>query len=337
MKLDVERIREITTGAVRVEEKKGMVCFFRFTPEQEELYEKTNESFYRKTFSTAGVRLVFRTDSKNLFLKIGTAPSTTRIYFSLDVLVDGNMIGSIDNFSDTSLPRNYTTADLPLGEFSKSFDLGDGIKTVTVHFPWSVVTVLKEMSVDDNAFIQGVRPAKKLLVFGDSITHGYDALHPSNRYIAKLADALEAEEISKAIGGERFFPRLASLKDHVSPDYIIVAYGTNDWRHRTERSFASKCTRFFSALSKKYPRAKIFAVTPIWRKDADEDALCGPFSKADEFIADAVKDLENVTLIHGIDLVPHQTRYFADGKLHPRDSGFDYQYKRLYKEIKKHI
>ena len=28
----------------------------------------------------------------------------------------------------------------------------------------------------------------KLLCFGDSITQGYDALHPSNRYAAQLAD-----------------------------------------------------------------------------------------------------------------------------------------------------
>ena len=72
-------------------------------------------------------------------------------------------------------------------------------KTVCVHLPWSVKTLIEEISIDDNAFVKGVKPKKKLLAYGDSITHGYDALRPSNRYISKFADKIGDEEFNKEL------------------------------------------------------------------------------------------------------------------------------------------
>ena len=190
MNLNLEQLLQITTGVVKIKEENGWFSFNRFTTEQENLYQITNQDFYNKTFSTAGVKFSFKTDSKNLFLKLKTSSSTTRKYFSVDVFVNHCAIGYIDNFSDTELECNYTQQEFLLGEFSKNFELADGEKTVCVHFPWSVQTLIEEISVDDNSFIEGIKPKKKLLAYGDSITHGYDALRPSNRYIAKLADRL---------------------------------------------------------------------------------------------------------------------------------------------------
>jgi cell division protein FtsB len=44
-----------------------------------------------------------------------------------------------------------------------------------------------------------------------------------------LAEALEAEFINKAVGGAVFNPALAKIPCDTQADYIIVAYGTNDW------------------------------------------------------------------------------------------------------------
>ena len=67
-----------------------------------------------------------------------------------------------------------------------------------------------------------------MLVYGDSITHGYDALAPSKAYSVSVPFTLSANAINKAIGGEIFFPTLARIKSNINPDYITVAYGTND-------------------------------------------------------------------------------------------------------------
>ncbi len=337
MKLSFDQIKEITTGAVQVQEENAMLLLKRFTQAQEELYKATNQDFYNKTFSTAGIKFLFKTDSKTLFLKLKTMISSSRKYFSVDVFVDGKLIGYMNNFSDIELPQNYTQMEFPLGDFSKKFQLGEGEKTVCVHLPWSVKTLVEEISIDDNSFIEGLKPKKKLIAFGDSITHGYDALHPSNRYIAKLADMLGAEEFNKAIGGERFFPELAELTDSFVPDYITVAYGTNDWNCIDEETFKYKCRAFYTKISQNYPDSKIFAITPIWRKEMSEYREFGDFRKVEQDIRSAVMDIENITVISGFDFVPKDEKYFADLRLHPNDNGFECYVENLYREIEAEI
>jgi len=186
-------------GAVRIREENGLVRLFRFTEEQQALYKTVSPNFYTKALSSAGMKLCFRTDSKRLLLKVVTEPGSTRSFFSYDVFVNGEAVGYLDNFSDDTLPKEYTKADFQLGEFYETFDLGDGVKTVTVYLPWSVSTAIREISIEDGAFIEPVRHEKKLLIFGDSITQGYDALRPSQRYASVFADNLGAEEINKAM------------------------------------------------------------------------------------------------------------------------------------------
>lgn len=337
MELSFAKIKEIATGAVRIEEGNGTVKLYRFTKEQEELYRVTNQEFYMKALSTAGIKLSFRTDSKNLSLKITTAQGSSRRYFSVDVVVDGKPLGYLDNFSDAVLPEDYTGLEFPLGNFEKSFSLGEGIKTVCVHLPWSASASIDALSIDDGAFIEGVKPQKKLLAFGDSITQGYDALRPSNRYIARLADKLGVEEFNKAIGGEIFFPSLAKLRDSFVPDYITVAYGTNDWYHTDAETFKANCKAFYSTLRENYPESKIFAITPIWRKDMNEKRVFGNFKNVEVYIKDAVKDLENITVISGFDFVPKDETYFGDLRLHPNDKGFECYFESIYDKIKSEI
>lgn len=69
---------------------------------------------------------------------------------------------------------------------------------------------------------------------------------------ARLADALGAEEVNKAIGGECFFPELAATKEDFQPEYITVAYGTNDWSRKLAEEFQTNCRAFcFKNLYKK--------------------------------------------------------------------------------------
>lgn len=334
MKLNIKQIKEILNGAVRVEEDDGMIKLFRFTKEQEEYYKKTNDVFYMKTFASSGMRMEFETDSERLFLDVISYAGSSRNYFSYDVFVDGKMIGNIDNFSAIELPVPYTIAELESGEFSKEFSLGKGKKKVTIYLPWSASTAIKEFSVDDGAVIEPVVYDKKILALGDSITQGYDALRPSNRYMTKLSEKIGAEEINKAIGGERFAPEFAVLKDDFEPNYIFVAYGTNDWCVYDRETFTKNCVGFFNAVRRNYPNSKIFAITPIWRKDNSNDTQMGSFENVAKIIEETVATLDNAILIKGIDFVPKDEKFYADFFLHPNDEGFKYYYESLYNAIK---
>ena len=335
MKLNYKQITDICLGAVRTEETPTGVRLYRFTEEQQEIYRMSNAASYRRSFATSGIKLRFETDSSFLFLKVKVSFGTTRSYFSFDVMVNGKPVGYLDNFSDVTLQGDYTQIAFLHGEFSKKFTLGEGIKEVTVYLPWSVAVEIREVSIEDGAFIKAIKPAKKLLVFGDSITQGFDVLRPSNHYAARLAEALDAEEINKAIGGEIFFPPLAESRDDFTPDYITVAYGTNDWSKLQEEDFKKDANLFFEALSKNYPKATIYAITPIWRKDCREECAFGSFYNVARDIEEIVEPYENINCIHGINLVPHDEKCFADFRLHPNDEGFDHYFKELYNSIRR--
>lgn len=335
MRLSADKLEALSHGAVRVKEENGKVSFYRFTEEQQRLYKNSgNESFYRKTFAPASVRLEFRTDSSSLFIKLNVPFPTTRSYFSVDVCVNGKMIGSINNYSDADMSGNYTTKNYKIGNFEKNFELGCGEKTVTVFLPWSVPIELEEVSIDDGAFAEPVVRDKKMLVFGDSITQGYDALHPSKHYISILSELLKADAYNKAIGGEVFVPALAGTDESFDPDYIIVAYGTNDWSKDEPGKFKSNCKEFYVSLSQKHPTSKILALTPIWRKDYKEQSDCGEFSFIADYIEEVASGLDNVYCLNGFDLVPHQEKMYGDLVLHPNDSGFAYFASNLFEAIK---
>ena len=139
------------------------------------------------------------------------------------------------------------------------------------------------------------------------------------------------------MSGGTYFPELAELKDSFVPDYITVAYGTNDWNCREKESFKSKCSAFFANLSKNYPDVKIFAITPIWRKDKDEYRKIGPFEIMAQYIRESAEKYKNVTVISGYDFIPQDENFFADFMLHPNDEGFKHYTKNLYDKIKTKI
>ena len=341
MVLSYEEIKSLTTGVSTVIESFDGIRFHRFTAEQEAYYEITSpnaeRNFYDRCLATAGVRMMFKTDSKTLKLKGSVIKRTSRNYYSFDIFVNGKEIGNIDNFSNVELSDDYTEQEFPLSDFSREFSLIEGIKEVCIYFPWSVEVVLNELSIDDGAFVQPVKREKKLLAFGDSITQGYDALRPSNRYVSRLSDMLYVEETNKGIGGEFFVPELARCSDNFEPDYITVAYGTNDWSKKSEDDFILRCKSFFENLKSNYPHSKIFAITPVWRADYQGKRKFGNFENVEKGIRNVTSDFENVFLIPGFNLINHERIFFADSRLHPNDEGFIRYSDNLYSQLVKHL
>jgi len=334
MKLNFDEIKSITQGAARVEKSEKGICFFRFNEEEERVYSSSDH--LPKTYSTSGVQMLFRTDGDALGLKINTTSVTTRTYFAVDVFVNDKHVGALKNFDEKEFEGIYTTISFTLGEFEGKFELGTGEKTVRIVFPWSVVAELYEMNIDNATFVEPVKRPKTILMYGDSITHGYDALYPSQSYASRLAHSLDAEIFNKAIGGEIFFPELAEVKNDIEPDYVTIAYGTNDWNKTSKEVFEKNSRSFYENIKRNYPDAKIFAIAPIWRKDHTEYREFGEFKEVHGILESICKEV-GINYISGWDFVPKEESFFADLRLHPNDKGFEQYFKNLQKEMKKFL
>ena len=88
---------------------------------------------------------------------------------------------------------------------------------------------------------------------------------------------------------------------------------------------------------KNYPGSKIFVITPIWRKEITQPNDRWPFERVSGCIENVAGRYDDVTVICGFDLVPHEEKYFGDLRLHPNDKGFDVYYNNLIAQIKKHV
>lgn len=338
MELTYEQIKAVTCGAVRYTVEEDGITFHRFTQAQHEMYEKKNEAFFDKSKTASGIKLSFRTDSRTLYLDTTVKNARSRTYFSFDVVVDDKLIGCLDNFSDQEIPRDYSEISFPVGRFGRTFNLGAGMKTVTIHLPWNKITKLHKLCLSDGAVVEPVKFEKKLLVFGDSITVGFDCLRPSRRQVCRIAQQLNAEEFNKCIGGERYCPDLSELPEDFVPDYIYVAYGTNDWSSTAPETFYANSRKFFENLDKNYPGVKTFVITPIWR--VNYNTLERPyrsFSEIDEAIHALLADRPNTTVIAGFDLVPHSLDYFGDYGLHPNTTGHDHYFENMWNEMQKSL
>lgn len=333
MKLTFDQIKSACSGAVTVTQEDDLIHFYRMHPAQREAILARSEVFYKRSNATAGVKLDFRTDSTSLFLDMNASPSTMS-FFAVDIIVNGKLIGSVDNFSHEKLPVFFAEKAYQYGDFSGRFDLGPGEKTVRVHLPWGPVASIRELSLDDGATFVPAVPEKKVLFYGDSITQGMNCLHPSDTYTARIADALGMAEYNKAIAGTRSSPHITAVREEFTPDVIVVAYGTNDWTGSTTDEFRRDYRAMHEDIQKNYPGVPVFALTPIFRYQMNECRVMGAFCKVAPIIQEICADFPNVTVIDCFPFIRHDRLCFGDGTLHPNAKGFDYYFKGLWPQMK---
>ncbi len=331
MKLDFEKIQEITQGVERIVEDCGELFFYRFTEPENELYSLSE--LYPRTFSTAGVKFHFKTDATELSLNVRVEKLTDISLFAFDIYVNKEYRASIKNYPYDIPKTGYSETNYPIGKFGAKLELLPGDKEIEIYFPWSVKGILKSLELQNSTYVQAVKREKKLLVYGDSIVQGTAAQNPSRVHTVQLADFLEAELHSKAIGSEVYFPELAELKnENYCPDYICVGYGANDWYTLSYEDAEDKCRRFWQAICKNYPIAKKICVSPIWYKNNNEERPFGPLSGAEKIQRKVTGKFPNIIFVRGWELIPPGEDYFVDG-VHPNNEGFDMFYRNLKSKL----
>lgn len=330
MKLSIEQIKEITTGAEEIDFRDGKFVFSRFIPEEKSTVENSN------VYYQAGICLNFRTDASRLRLKVfAVSRSDIRSFFAVDIYKDGEKAGCIRNFED-GLKTRYAEKEYPCGEFEEEICLGAGEKTVKILLPHSIDCSILGIELENAGYITPVKREKTLLMYGDSITQGYDALYPSDTYAVRLSDMLDATLINKGLGGDVFNPDIVKAGTDRAPDYVTAAYGINDWATRPVETIKEKSSEFVKKLAEKYPTSRKFVITPIWTELLKtRTGVKTTYAEVEKIIEDACKPYPEVKLIRGYELVPHSGEFFGDIEiLHPNAEGFKNYADNLFKEIK---
>ena len=326
MFLTLTDIKKITFGAVNVIEENGVFIFNRFTEKQKEYYKNYRTiSLYGKTNATAGIRFSFKSDTSYLKFNYYLTYGSSRDFAYFDIFINKEL--------------SYHVGKEKLDDNICSFEckMPKGENYIEIYFPWSTHAKLCNVEIEDNASLIPVSRSKTLIAYGDSITQGYDAFYPSKAYIVELANALDCDLYNKAIGGDTFFPELLEAKETFVPDIVTVTYGTNDWMKSSHGEFVFNAKTFFELLCENYKNSKIYVITPIWRLEEENGtAPATNWSMAEhrEFIKKVALQYDNVIVIDGYDLVPHDTELFSDKRLHPNDDGFKYYAENLIKAIK---
>lgn len=310
-------IKEATRGAVCTEEIDGALVFHRFSADEREKYPPYDfEKLALKMPSSSGVTVVFETDATELSLSLVLRRASSRqLGCALDVLVDGKLVATCARREPPNESGCYA--------LSETVALPKGEKRVTLVLPGLFSASIRSLSLSDGASFKPIKAKRRLLIYGDSITQGYDASSPSNAYASRIALALDADATNKAIGGEIYFPPLAEMDSGVeNAALILIAYGTNDWSHRIPlKELIQSARAFYTALRARHPLTPICVLSPIWRADAERTDTF-PFRSLPDALREAASGLPGVSVVDCFAFVPKDTALFADGSLHPNDEGF---------------
>lgn len=313
MKLSFSQIKELTKGAVTIEETDAGLQFQRYTQSQLAAFEKEARCFYKRGMHTCGIRIDFYTDSPVLTVSVGAEGK-------YEVLVDGL----------TAFWQVLTEAD------TLHLPLEAGKHRVTIVLPSHTPGVIRSIELADGASVEPVEYPSKIIFYGDSITQGTGSEKDTQSYAWLVTRYFDAETMILGVGGANFFPD--TVEDNgFDADVVIIALGTNDFLGELPlEAVQSACAEYLDRLCKIYAGKKMFYITPLWRADDQDVTLVGTFADLRKMVAaEAAK--RNMIIIDGYDMIPHRSEYFDDGFLHPNDMGYALYAQNLVKALNRYL
>lgn len=307
MKANKKLIDQISFGKIYIKENKNGFFLHRTSDKVTQAFFDICQDFGEKTYASAGINFDFYTDSKTIkFEYCDVIKGSSRKWYYFDVVVNGALFCHVGNEDFTVQNEGEIVVNLD-GDFNR----------VTIYSPMLVGYTLKGLTFDDGAKIIPIVKKCKILALGDSITHGYDEIYPSFAYTNIISRYFDAELVNQAIGGA--VADATTVENALNPDYVMVAYGTNDWSAKDYDSFFNDYHNYVKTLKETHPNATIFLISPIFRADKTV-SNAGDFSVAKKVVSSAC-DKFGCVFVDGMTLVPHLCEFFKSDKVHPNDMG----------------
>ncbi|MBP5609737.1 MAG: SGNH/GDSL hydrolase family protein [Clostridia bacterium] len=307
MKADLDLIKKITVGAVRIWEAPDGVHFSRFTEEEEAGWYSCTKVLGDRSRSLCGIRLDFLTDADEVAF----------------MLSYGN---SVDVWLNGVYNRSLKFADIrEAGESEVRIPLVDQLGTpnaetrVTLWFPCHAGGVLGFLDAVGATYIRPLEYRHRILFLGDSITQGWNSARESMSFASRVTRFYDADTLNCSVGGG-YFSTATIGENGFKPDAITIAYGTNDFtRSQSPEELQGNCTAYLDKVKALYPNVPIFVITPIIRHD-NAERKAGTFDWVRKTIA-AEAGARGMNVIDGFSLFPTDEYYFWDS-VHPKEAGF---------------
>lgn len=191
---------------------------------------------------------------------------------------------------------------------------------ITLCFAASMSVAITEIQIDDGAVTAPVPKDGSILVLGDSISEGAECYRPGDVWGTVVANQFNFRLLNQAVAGMSFAEHnTAGNYGEFTPDYILIANGTNSYAMGTETADAkrgaitSSMTAMIDNIHRIFPNAKIFGLLPIWRND-EEGPKC-TLTEVSKIIAEVYEKYDDITVIDGYDFIPHDVKYFSNPTL----------------------
>ena len=312
MHLNNEQLKEIYFGAYEFEETAdGYLQAFQYNKDQIEYFKGAFQMWYERCTATTAKTLEFTTTASKVSFdyKIIWKGSPD----SFELLVDGFVSGivRVKDILDTG---------------NISWDLPEGTKNVIIYLPADATVLIRNFEAD--AEVVRAQKNEKVLWLGDSINQGYGPLRSSCTYVSVANRILNYDILNQGIGGYVYDKKSLMKMDGYTPDKIIVALGTNQYRDTDMTAVEEYYKTLIGIYGEEIP---VICITPLWRGDSfDGFPIMDEFCRKVKAIAEQYK---NVKVIEGMKLVPHFPEYYLDN-LHPNSLGCELYGRNLAEAIK---
>ena len=298
-------MKEFFKGYVEICEYDGYTYFYRFSEKQRLIYEGMSDWFGKMSRCSAGIRIEAEECG---YIEFEYAAEED---FVFDMVHD-NLCEHIGCRKNGNIKLNCH---------------GENIK---IFFPYDIPVGVRNVNVC------GKYPKKKPIVycFGDSITQGYYSEYSSVTYPNILCRSMAVDTYNFGIGGMYFDVKaLADISLLSVPEFVIVAYGTNDWKFET--GLKEKMPEMLRALAEKYVKNRIFVLLPSARDGENEIKRDGTLQTVREMIAAECAKYNNFVVLNSGNKIDVKTQ-LQDG-LHPNSIGMEIYGKCIAEDVKRFV
>ena len=315
-------------GAISLEKDNGSVIPWRIPHKDKDLFP--NKYFHLSASHASGVRMVFKTNSKNI--KVSGEP----LIEEYDVAPPGCQV---DLCIDNEIIRTQVFENKEL----LFAGLPEGENTVELWLSPSYPVKIHGIKIDDEASIEKFEDKRlKWITYGSSITHSIRAASPAMTWPAIVARKMNFNMISLGYGGQcKIDPMIARMIRDMDADFISLKLGINVYGgDLSPRTFPAAVIGTIVIIREKHKDIPLVVCSPIYcppREDVPS-SVGNTLKNMRKLIKKAVESFQrrgdrNIYYVDGLKIFgPELTCYLPD-ELHPDAKGMEFMPENFMREI----